>query len=123
MPDTAEQRVREFLRQWTTGKHAEEIYGVHKDPDAEMATLYVSDLLALLHRSARESEVLRTAQAEYLAGHRSDAAVRAQDRAVVHTDQDRTEYQRALISHYTAIRALLRTLPAAQPAKETPTDV
>lgn len=61
--------------------------------------------------SPEELEVLRTAVQEYRAGHRSDRAA-ARDQAVVYTAEDRAEYQRALISHYTAVRAYIRTTQA-----------
>jgi hypothetical protein len=114
--DQAAARVQEFLRQWTfpPGKYAEEIYGVHKDPSGEMAYLTVSDLRALLanQRTPEETEVLRTAVAEYRAGHRSDRAA-AKDPAVIYTEQDRRAYQQALYEHYQAVRALLHSLPPA----------
>jgi hypothetical protein len=116
MSDAA-QRVAEFLRQWQfiSGKYTEEIYEVYKDPDGEMANLTVSDLRTLLanQRTPAESEVLRTAQAEYLAGHRSDRAA-ARDPAVVYTAQDRAAYSQALYDHYTAVRALIRSRATAK---------
>ena len=62
-----------------------------------------------------ELEVLRTATAEYRAGHRSDRAA-AKDPAVIYTDSDRRAYQQALYEHYQAVRALL--LSTQTPAKE-----
>jgi len=129
-------RVQEFLRQWTRGKYAEEIYGVHKDPDGEMANLTVPDLRVLLATSAmlqaevdglreelaalraeparattpEERAVLRTAVAEYTAGHRAD-------NSATH-EYLRGEYTKALTEHYQAVRAYMRTRP-----EETPTDV
>lgn len=67
--------------------------------------------------SPEETRVLRSAVAEYRAGHRSDLAA-AKDPATTYTSEDRAEYQRALQEHYTAVRALIRA--TSQQAKETP---
>jgi hypothetical protein len=47
--DAALERVEEFLRQWDLphSHKTDDIYGVHFDPDAEMANLYASDLRAI----------------------------------------------------------------------------
>lgn len=52
--ETPQQRVAEFLRQYVQqrGLDPEVIYAIHTDPDADRATLLVSDLAALVASSA-----------------------------------------------------------------------
>lgn len=59
-----------------------------------------------------EAEVLRTARAEYLAGHRADNS-----RGYPYV---RGEYRQALYEHYQAVRAYIRATPPTPLPKETP---